>query len=980
MAGGHAKVPLFIRWFQGANRSLKAALIAVSLVLIIGGFVIYQGATSGCPTLRGTVVFAGTNDRLTEMAKLGSCDAPLDGSVMFGSDLAIIIGYWLLGTIVIANGWWRYEAIALRRLLPFVVWLPAIVAICDIIEDGLLLYSLDNGTAPPTYRSDLLAIAVFFFSWTKWSLVVVTLVVGVMSLTIWGSRRTERYREDHPNFALTPQDIEDRNLQALDRPVPKEDPEFQRLDAATTSAAGPSETVGICFSGGGIRSAAFSLGVLSAIEGDGGPEAITGSARYISAVSGGSWAATAWTIERARAEGPAPVADEIFKSLTKPGGRNGFQPQKFLVNGRLSINGLVAWAILCSAVNIALVALLVFLVAWPLGFLMGTEAMRPDLPADTEIKAPPDGSTLAGIAITITAVGAAGIVACGFFRKRIATKWTAGAAVVGLGAFTAAYLVGLPALFVLVADEPVETVTPAGAAAVTAIGTSLFASVWAAVWRVISGPVTKEVTGIVMRLLPRLFGVLILLGWLTWACVVMYYGARRYGLSGIDIFGWHPSVGWVAMLIWLVAFALVAVMYVFLNPNWPTLHNIYAQRLTTTFDSTSSAPRWPGSKPMVGMTWRTLAGLSKPNVDPRVPELILCCAQQRVGISSGGLRAESFTISPHWVRQGKRSLPHRDYADATAAIAKTGPGFSNTFRDLECVAPWLATTGAAFSSAMGRQSLGSANALLATVNADLGAWLPNVIEVQSVWASRRVPGAEVQTADELDQQWQDRLPKPRFAYILKEILGWYSPNDRYVFITDGGHWENLGLVELLRRKCDVIYCVDASGDPPSKFTTLREAFSLESLELDRFASDLDLDAALGEMLPKLNALPTAIATSFTVKRRDGTDVKIHYTKLQSTQRMPAHLRRFAVADPAFPHYSTAKQFLTAKQFEKLYQLGQFAGQNLIASAETLSTPAPKSDPPTQGTPNSGTSTPSLPSRVAAVLHSWAARLDRAAGN
>jgi hypothetical protein len=47
---------------------------------------------------------------------------------------------------------------------------------------------------------------------------------------------------------------------------------------------------------------------------------------------------------------------------------------------------------------------------------------------------------------------------------------------------------------------------------------------------------------------------------------------------------------------------------------------------------------------------------------------------------------------------------------------------------------------------------------------------------------------------------------------------------------NGGHYENLGLVELLRRRCRVIYCVDASGDT-SLAQTLAQAASLAYEEL-----------------------------------------------------------------------------------------------------------------------------------------------------
>jgi hypothetical protein len=141
-------------------------------------------------------------------------------------------------------------------------------------------------------------------------------------------------------------------------------------------------------------------------------------------------------------------------------------------------------------------------------------------------------------------------------------------------------------------------------------------------------------------------------------------------------------------------------------------------------------------------------------------------------------------------------------------------------------------------------------------------------------------------------------------------------------------------VELLRRRCDVVYCIDASGDPAFSFATLRETMALASLELEEFEnSRIDLDAQLQELLPRAGSLPLTNATTFTLRRRGRPDrqrdVAIHYAKLQVTQDMSPALRRYAIADPKFPNYSTAQQFLTPQQFSNLVQAGIEAGDKLL---------------------------------------------------
>ena len=55
------------------------------------------------------------------------------------------------------------------------------------------------------------------------------------------------------------------------------------------------------------------------------------------------------------------------------------------------------------------------------------------------------------------------------------------------------------------------------------------------------------------------------------------------------------------------------------------------------------------------------------------------------------------------------------------------------------------------------------------------------------------------------------LHRPRPEYLWKELFGRNRIDDKFLYVTDGGHYENLGLVELPRRGCGTIYCFDACG-------------------------------------------------------------------------------------------------------------------------------------------------------------------------
>jgi hypothetical protein len=237
------------------------------------------------------------------------------------------------------------------------------------------------------------------------------------------------------------------------------------------------------------------------------------------------------------------------------------------------------------------------------------------------------------------------------------------------------------------------------------------------------------------------------------------------------------------------------------------------------------------------------------------------------------------------------------------------------------VSSWMATTGAAFASAMGRLSKGSTNALMAALNIDLGIWLPNPRLVRD--------------RDDV------RFPRVRVGYLLKEILGWYEPYDRYVFVADGGHWENLGLVELLRRRCATIVCLDAAGDQPGSFSTLRQAVELAGLELPDVVERIDLTGL--DLIGSMPDVPAtaSVAELAVVYRGDGPlearTGRIVYAKAQLASNLDIALRRYAKADRRFPNYSTGRQFLTDEQFANLVALGREAGTSVAA---TLASPAP----------------------------------------
>ena len=186
-----------------------------------------------------------------------------------------------------------------------------------------------------------------------------------------------------------------------------------------------------------------------------------------------------------------------------------------------------------------------------------------------------------------------------------------------------------------------------------------------------------------------------------------------------------------------------------------------------------------------------------------------------------GRPAVSFTFAGDYIggprdRLGAHGLP--------GAVA--GPRIQ---QDLTVEAA-MAISGAAFASAMG--------AGLAFTKSSSRCPTPG-----------SAPGCPTRTSWRSRLQNLRRLDNPRAAasrrlsYFAREVFGLHPGSGRMLLCTDGGHYDNLGLVEI-RRRCERIYCIDASGAGPPLDDTLAAAIRLarEELGIEITLEDSPLDS------------------------------------------------------------------------------------------------------------------------------------------
>lgn len=197
--------------------------------------------------------------------------------------------------------------------------------------------------------------------------------------------------------------------------------------------------------------------------------------------------------------------------------------------------------------------------------------------------------------------------------------------------------------------------------------------------------------------------------------------------------------------------------------------------------------------------------------------------------------------------------------------------------------------------------------LMSFLNLRLGYWAPNP---SCPTKAKHVPNHFVPGWYEMQNFFQD---------------GGYTESKPYVQLSDGGHFENLGIYELLRRRVRVIVCSDAAEDKDFSFYDLQAA--LRKAQQD-FGVYVDFGERLNDIIPSQSvAFPpgTQIAKQGyalgDVKYADGSQGSLLYLKSTMIAELSLQTKGYKGAHPDFPDQSTADQFFDEAQFAAYHELG-----------------------------------------------------------
>lgn len=388
---------------------------------------------------------------------------------------------------------------------------------------------------------------------------------------------------------------------------------------------------------------------------------------------------------------------------------------------------------------------------------------------------------------------------------------------------------------------------------------------------------------------------------------------QRYTLSLIAIE--EPGViGWAIV----ACFVLVAIVSYRIGVNTFSLHSLYGNRLVRAYLAASRRdgdrrPHWftgfdPKDNLPVHETWPERDPSKAQDPKPRLMHVINI-ALNMVKASESRLewqdrKATSFTVTPLYSGSAVTGYIQSKKYLKTPHINGISLGCAMTI------------SGAAASPNMGYHSSLPLAIVMTLFNVRLGMWLPN-----PRWMSK--------------SGWPQKRDEPAIGFeaLIDEALGDTSAETPYLYLSDGGHFDNTGIYEMVRRRVRHIVLVDAGADPEYQFDDL-----LSTVRKIRIDMGITVEFTTELPGPKDKGCSGAAVGIAKIRysqadanAKDGTLVFYKPALVPNHPDgpwLPNDVRRYAAESArgkdVFPQQPTSDQFFDEAQFESYRMLGLHA--------------------------------------------------------
>ena len=391
-----------------------------------------------------------------------------------------------------------------------------------------------------------------------------------------------------------------------------------------------------------------------------------------------------------------------------------------------------------------------------------------------------------------------------------------------------------------------------------------------------------------------------------------YHESALSSLSSLP--AWRVEL-FVAILLTTALVSFGILMGFLIDTNSFSLHATYRNRLIRAYLAASRIEDTRRENPFTGRKENPFTGFD-PKDDFELHEL---SSQKPLHVINATLnlvkgkelawqerQAESFTMSP--LHCGSLRVGYRPSAEYGKGIS-LGTAF--------------AISGAAANPNMGYHSSPVVRFLMTLFNVRLGWWLGN-------------PG------ESGDRTWRQRGPCFSVGPLFSEAMGKTTDSYKYVNLSDGGHFENLGLYEMVLRRCHYIVVSDAGEDPECSFADLGEA-----------VRKIRVDFGIPILFEPMTIYPRSAIRAFkrvgqkdrqkghncaigrirysAVDGKEAPDGIIIYIKPACYGDEPRDIYEYFKRSVTFPHESTADQFFSESQFESYRMLGEYTMKRLCPS-------------------------------------------------
>jgi hypothetical protein len=681
--------------------------------------------------------------------------------------------------------------------------------------------------------------------------------------------------------------------------------------------------LGLALSGGGIRSATFCLGALQVL----GERGVLRHVDYLSTVSGGGYIGSFWTCFLAKSK----VGGELLADVTKVDER-GVESKPFQQNplfklqhvkGReesdtfqrlrnyanyLMVGGL--WGAIRGPAVVLRGLIINFLMVLPYVLLVSALVawlFKGQIGAGTRAWATAPGLPLWGWALGIAFVVAVVLsTVLQSMRRRggrssaASRKWLFGINMaVVLAALAVVWIDLQPKLIHALFCIPGKSTN----CALRETGTWAFlfdGEFWSAVSAalgtvsaVVAGLTASRASAIKAKVALAAVAILVPLSFLFLHFLLSAWAV--FGLpEWLGLTATPAQYGLTLQAYLIAAVVLLVVSGVFFDVNATSLHNFYRDSLSRTF---LFSLQDDGN----GKQTQREDDLGLGEVDIKKsggPYHLINATVNNPDLKEEGLRgrrSDFFVFGPEYSggnRLGYCSTRRLEHADKGANLGTA-----------------LAVSAGALAPNMGEKTKPLLTFLLAMLNLRLGYWLPS-------------PTA----ATAKENAWLKPIGP---FYFFAEMLGLGSSKSRYSYVnlSDGGHIENLGIFELLRRRCKYIVAIDSEADPGLTFNGLATLIRLARTDMG-----IDIDIDVEDLRKDAEGLSRRHWVLGRIDYGGEQYGELLYVKSSLTGSENEYITEYRSRNPDFPHQTTSDQFFDEVQFEAYRALGYRVGNSVFPTA------------------------------------------------